>query len=50
VRALGRVARPGDRELVGGTGIGVAAQPAEQVGTDGVEQVVLAQVQDVHDG
>ncbi len=44
VPALGRVAGLGDRGLVGGPGLGGPAQPPEQVGADGVEQVVPAQV------
>src|SRR3954471_5886702 len=46
--ALGLVGRPGGRRLVGGGGLGVAAQAPQEVGADGVEYVVAVEVERVH--
>src|SRR6266851_5760627 len=45
------VGSPGDRGLIGGRGLSIPAEPAEQIGADRVEEVVAVQVrgQVVHD-
>src|SRR6266516_3670245 len=45
---LGVCRRHGGRTLVGGRGLAVAAQPPKQIGSGGVERVVVVQVQLVH--
>src|SRR5919204_3627199 len=45
--ALGPVGGAGDRRLVGQRRLGGAAKASQQVGTDGVEQVVAVQVEGV---
>ncbi len=47
---LGRILGAGDRSLVGERRLGGAAQTSQQVGADGMEQVVAVEVEAVDEG